>query len=78
VTLVTQKQDPMQCPTCGRRFSREAAFCPFDGVRLGTGALDPLGDPLLGTVVDRRYEVLEVLGEGATGCVIRPSGAPSR
>jgi serine/threonine-protein kinase len=58
-----------QCPTCGQRFSRDAGFCPFDGVRLEASMLDPLGDPLIGAVIDGRYQVVELLGEGGTGRV---------
>ena len=57
------------CPVCKQRFSGEAAFCPFDGTKLEAAAYDPLGDPLLGTTVDGRYEVMDVLGEGGMGHV---------
>ncbi|MCA9643948.1 MAG: protein kinase, partial [Myxococcales bacterium] len=60
------------CPDCGHQFSGEARFCPFDGALLEhRGKWDRSGDPLIGSVVDGRYEVLDVLGEGGMGTVYR-------
>jgi eukaryotic-like serine/threonine-protein kinase len=58
------------CPTCQAHFSPEGRFCPFDGTPLvaATG-WDPSTDALLGVVVDNRYEVLSVIGEGGMGTV---------
>ncbi len=59
-----------RCPTCQQPFSGEARFCPFDGDLLAEDPeYSPTRDPLLGTIVDQRYEVLSVLGEGGMGTV---------
>jgi serine/threonine-protein kinase len=58
------------CRVCGHRFSSDGRFCPFDGEPLSPSLeAEPLDDPLLGTVVDSRYEVLSVLGAGGMGIV---------
>jgi serine/threonine-protein kinase len=65
------RRDTKQCPTCAHRFSGDAGFCPFDGSRLEAARYDPLGDPLLGAIVDGRYEIQALLGEGGMGQVYR-------
>jgi serine/threonine protein kinase len=59
----------MRCGQCGQRFGEEATFCPFDGAKLESFSWDPAGDPLLRRVIDDRYEVVGVLGEGGMGTV---------
>ncbi len=66
-----RSHDVKRCPDCELRFGAETAFCPFDGTRLLAGSWDPSGDALLGTVVDGRYEVCAVLGEGGMGTVYK-------
>ena len=58
------------CPTCHSRFSPDGRFCPFDGTPLVAAVgWDPSSDALLGSLIDGRYEVLSVIGEGGMGTV---------
>ena len=69
-TPTTDSPRATSCPTCGSHFSPDGRFCPFDGTPLVAAVdWDPGADALLGSVVDGRYEIMAVIGEGGMGTV---------
>jgi tetratricopeptide (TPR) repeat protein len=53
------------CPVCQRSFSATVQVCPDDGVLLTSP------DPLIGVVLDDRYEILEFIGLGGMSKVYK-------
>jgi serine/threonine protein kinase len=55
------------CPSCHRVWAEENEFCPSDGKALEE--ITEEHDPLVGVVLDNRYELKEILGAGGMGFV---------
>ncbi|HEY7913127.1 MAG TPA: bifunctional serine/threonine-protein kinase/formylglycine-generating enzyme family protein [Blastocatellia bacterium] len=58
------------CPQCGKSYEHRFNFCPDDNSKLvpAAGASD---DPLIGQLLDGRYEMTEKIGEGGMGSIYK-------
>jgi serine/threonine protein kinase len=55
------------CPVCGERYPADFRVCPRDATALATVLSD--SDPMVGVVLADTYDLLGMIGEGATGRV---------
>src|SRR5689334_8343742 len=69
LTRQLPRPPPRQCPACKTRFSGAGRFCPFDGDELVLDEEERPEDPLIGVLVEGRYVVKGLLGEGGMGTV---------
>ncbi len=54
------------CKECHLEFAREALFCPNCGTAKNR---EVDGDPLLGTTIGDRYQLIDQIGQGASGAI---------
>ena len=65
----------MVCPKCGGSYPVDEGFCPMDGAPLQARAVrrqtDMQAQAMVGTVLDRRYRLDELIGRGGMAYVFR-------
>ncbi|NVB84886.1 MAG: serine/threonine protein kinase, partial [Kofleriaceae bacterium] len=58
------------CAGCKHSYADTALFCPNCGTAKARDAA-PSGDPLVGKVLGERFQVIEFIGQGASGTIYR-------
>lgn len=59
------------CPQCKRDFGeQEFRVCPFDGAALSEKSAQTV-DPMLGRVLDGRFQIIETIGRGGMGAIYK-------
>jgi serine/threonine protein kinase len=66
-TTLSRRADEAYCPTCATSFAIDVLHCPTDGTRLVQ--FRDSEDPLIGAILDARYQILKPLGKGGMGTV---------
>lgn len=56
-----------RCPKCNRTFEENIGYCPFDNIPLA----DTEKDLMIGTVLDKRYKIIDKIGQGGMGKVYK-------
>ena len=65
----------IKCPKCGTDYDGAERFCPKDGTRLDEDRTSRISlekvndDPLIDTIIQGRYRVIDRIGEGGMGVV---------
>lgn len=57
-----------KCLACRKIFDQSIEFCPHDGTKL---AKVESNTSLVGEMLDDRYKIIEIIGEGKTGFVYK-------
>jgi serine/threonine-protein kinase len=60
----------LQCPACNREPPDGSRFCPYCGGKFAQVPKRP-ADPLIGKVIDQKFEILERIGTGAMGSIYK-------
>ncbi len=67
-----EERTQMYCPHCDQDFSgSQGGYCPRDGHPLRERFTAGPNDPFIGTILDERFRIEELIGEGGMGSVYR-------